>query len=118
MQQQPSTQPKKEKLENNYFIYPSVNGGSKLNRLLQQITISSNSDISSKGSWVFKILNYFILATVFSTNILTLATLLITLISLLVTWFPFAALGGIAKQHLWNVRSDLILNPQSAIIVS
>ena len=55
MQQQPSTQPKKEKLENNYFIYPSVNGGSKLTRLLQQITISSNSDISSKGSWVFKI---------------------------------------------------------------
>ena len=51
MQQQPSTQPKKkEKLENNYFIYPPVNGGSKLTRLLQQITISFNSDISSKGS--------------------------------------------------------------------
>ena len=50
MQQQPSTQPKKEKIENNYFICPSVNGGSKLTGLLQQITISSNSDISSKGS--------------------------------------------------------------------
>ena len=51
MQQHPSTQPKKiEKLENNYFIYPPINDGSKLTRLQQQITISSNSDISSKGS--------------------------------------------------------------------
>ena len=51
MQQQPSTQSKKiEKLENNYFIYPLVNGGSKLTRLQQQITKSSNSGIYSKGS--------------------------------------------------------------------
>ena len=50
MQLQPSTQRKKiEKLENNYFIYSPVNGGSKLTRPQQQISIF-NSGISSKGS--------------------------------------------------------------------
>ena len=32
-----------EKLENNYIIYPHVDKGSKLTRLQQQITKSSNS---------------------------------------------------------------------------
>ena len=50
MQQQPSTQSKKKKKIENYFIYHPVNGGSKLTRLHQQITISSNCGISSKGS--------------------------------------------------------------------
>ena len=49
-------------LRNNYFFYSPLKEESKLARLQQQVTMSSNRDNSSKRNRVFKILNHFILA--------------------------------------------------------
>lgn len=61
--------------------------------------MSSNSGISSKEARVLKFLNHVILAIGFPTNILTLATLPVSVISLLVTWFPLAALVELLRNR-------------------